>query len=60
MSTMSQPISILYRTTWGKDVPATLLMRPQGRIIQASSNRVLEVVKNDGAGDLLHTQLTNL
>ena len=51
---------VVYKTTWGKHVPATLFMRPQGRIIQASSNRVLEVVKNDRAGDLLHTELTNL
>ena len=42
------------------DLPPTLLERPHGWIIQASSNRVFEVVKNDGAGDLLDTEPINL
>ena len=41
-------------------LPPTLLERPHGWIIQASSNRVFEVVKNDRAGDLLDAEPTNL
>ncbi len=41
-------------------IPATLLERSHGRIIEASSHRVLQIIEDDGASDLLDAELTNL
>ena len=53
------------RLTSGKvrisnSIPATLLERSHGRIIEASSHRVFQIVEDDGAGDLLDAELTDL
>ena len=41
-------------------IPAALLERSHGRIIEASSHRVFQVIEDDGASDLLDAELTDL
>ena len=45
---------------FSKSIPATLFEGSHGRIIEASSHRVLQIVEDDGASDLLDAELTNL